>query len=157
MPVARRGAFRAPKGKEFLRSGESQDSTKLVELRNGQAVEILSVGERWYKVLTPGAAGFLPHGWVKVDQFLDQPFDTRYIEIENFDDYAEAEAYVRSSKLPLSAYLATDKSYVIAFSGALPPTLAADLLKQLKADKSVPEDAALTFGNTYAKVVCCHE
>jgi hypothetical protein len=157
MPVATSGVLRSRWGNGPLLSEARPNSTELAELRNGQPVEILGVEGWWYKVRTPENTGFLHHSWVKVDQFLNQPFDNTYIQIARFDDYGEAEAYIRNSKLPLSAYLAADKSYVVAFSETLSPTLAADLLKQWKADKSVPEDAALTFGNTYAKVVCCHE
>ncbi|QSZ59528.1 hypothetical protein BTN45_20380 [Rhizobium sp. ZX09] len=155
IPLARSGLLRVPKGKEFLRSGEDQSSEKLLGLQNRDRVEILSVGERWYRVRAKGKEGYLHHNWVKVDQFLAQPFENRYIQIKSFDNYAEAAAFVAASRLPLTAYLATNKWYAVALQKTLPPEKASELLKQLKEQQAVPNDAFMTVGNTYVKSVCC--
>lgn len=155
IPLAKTGKIRVPKGKEFLRAGEDQKSEKLISLRNGDKVDILAVGDRWYLVRTKGKEGYVHHNWVKVDQFLSQPFDNRFIQIKSFDNFAEAAAYVRGSSLPVTAYLATNKWFAVALMRSLPPDEAAGLLKDLKDKGSVPDDAFMTVGNTYVKSVCC--
>ncbi|WP_313059952.1 SH3 domain-containing protein [Agrobacterium cavarae] len=155
IPLAKTGKIRVPKGKEFLRAGEDQKSEKLISLRNGDKVDILAVGDRWYLVRTKGKEGYVHHNWVKVDQFLSQPLDNRFIQIKSFDNFAEAAAYVRDSSLPVTAYLATNKWFAVALMRSLPPDEAAGLLKDLKDKGSVPDDAFMTVGNTYVKSVCC--
>lgn len=155
IPTAKAGALRVPKGQEFLRSGEDQASGKIARMRNGDRVEILSVGDRWYRVWAKGREGYLHHNWVKVDEFLTQPFENRYIQIKSFDNYLEAEAFVRASDLPLTAYLATNKWYAVTLSRSLPASGASALLKKLKGRGAVPDDAFVTVGNTYVKDVCC--
>ncbi len=155
IPLAKTGKIRVPKGKEFLRAGEDQKSEKLISLRNGDKVDILAVGDRWYLVRTKGKEGYVHHNWVKVDQFLSPPFDNRFIQIKSFDNFAEAATYVRGSSLPVTAYLATNKWFAVALMRSLPPDEAAKLLKDLKDKGSVPDDAFMTVGNTYVKSVCC--
>ncbi|PYE88201.1 SH3 domain-containing protein [Phyllobacterium leguminum] len=157
IPLAKSGALRVPKGQEYLRSGEDQASGKIVRMRNGDRVEIVSVGARWYKVKAKEREGYLHHNWVKVDQFLNKPFGDRYIQIKSFDNYADAESYVRSSPLPVTAYLATNKWYAVVLDKTMPADNAADLLKQLKSRGAVPDDAFMTVGNTYVRSVCCSE
>ncbi|WP_421440143.1 SH3 domain-containing protein [Agrobacterium tumefaciens] len=155
IPTAKVGALRVPKGKEFLRSGEDQASGKLISMHNGDRVEILAVGDRWYKVRAKGREGYLHHNWVKVDQFLTQPFENRYIQIKSFDNYPEAQVFVRNSGLPLTVYLATNKWYAVTLSRSLPVAEALALLNELKSQGAVPEDAFMTVGNTYVRSVCC--
>ncbi|WP_296096978.1 SH3 domain-containing protein [uncultured Agrobacterium sp.] len=155
IPLAQTGALRVPKGKEYLRQAEDQKSEKLLPLKNGQRVEIVSVGERWYRVRVKGKEGYLHHNWVRVDQFLDQPFENRFIQIRSFDNYSDAAAYVQSSDLPVTAYLATNKWYAVALTRTLPPKSAIELLNGLKAQGAVPDDAFMTVGNTYVRSVCC--
>ncbi|RJT28766.1 hypothetical protein D3227_33655 [Mesorhizobium waimense] len=45
---------------------------------------------------------------VYVDQYESGPFGQRHVQVKSFDKLAEAESYVRSASIPLSAYLATD-------------------------------------------------
>jgi hypothetical protein len=155
MPIAKTGKIRVPKGKEFLRAGEDQKSEKLISLRNGDIVDILAVGDRWYQVRTKGKEGYVHHNWVRVDQFFSQPFDNRFIQIKSFDNFAEAASYVRGSALPVTAYLATNKWFAVVLNRSLPAGEAAELLKALKDQGSVPDDAFMTVGNTYVKSVCC--
>lgn len=157
IPLARTGKIRVPKGKEFLRAGEDQKSDKLISLRNGDKVDILAVGDRWYHVRAQGKEGYVHHNWVKVDQFFSQPFENRFIQIKSFDNFAEAAEYVRGSDLPVTAYLATNKWFAVTLNRSLPADEAAELLKALKDKGSVPEDAFMTVGNTYVKSVCCSD
>jgi hypothetical protein len=157
IPLAKTGKIRVPKGKEFLRAGEDQKSEKLISLRNGDKVDILAVGDRWYRVRSQGKEGFVHHNWVKVDQFYSQPFENRFIQIKSFDNFAAAAQYVRSSDLPVTAYLATNKWFAVTLNRSLPADKAAELLKALKDKGSVPDDAFMTVGNTYVKSVCCFD
>lgn len=155
IPDAVTGKLRVPKGSEFLRSEESQESPKIAELSNGDRVEVLSVEDRWYRVRAGGKTGYLHHNWVRVDQFLQKPFEDRFIQIASFDNFAEAEAYVKASKLPLSVYLATNRWFAVALNGTAPPEEAKALLDRLKSKSEIPPDAFMTVGNTYVREVCC--
>ncbi|MCB4917112.1 SH3 domain-containing protein [Brucella intermedia] len=155
IPVARTGRVRHPKAKEFLRSGESQDSPKIAEVYNGNPVKILAVGDRWYRVEVKGRVGYLHHNWVKVDQFVSSGFENRYIQIASFDNYHEAEQYVQSSPIRLAIYFASNSWFAITLPESYSPQQASELLKLLKKQHRVPEDAFMTVGNTYVKRVCC--
>lgn len=155
IPLAHSGMLYVPKGREHLRSAENQSSAKIVELKNGDPVEVLSVGERWYHVRVLGKVGYLHHNWVRVDQFVQRPFDHRFIQIKSFDNFAEAEYFVRNSDLPLTAYLATNNWFAIALAGTFPLERAKTLLDKLKTQQLVPNDAFVTVGNTYVNAVCC--
>jgi len=156
IPLAASGALRVPKGKEFLRAAEDQSSTKLTAVRNGEPVEIVGVGERWYRVNVKGQTGYLHHNWVRVDQFIQKPFGDRFIQVKSFDNFAEAQSYVKGSQLPLVAFLATNKWYAIALQETLPVDKATQLLRGLKERSLVPDDAFVTVGNTYVTEVCCN-
>ncbi|RCS21431.1 hypothetical protein DUT91_24115 [Phyllobacterium salinisoli] len=155
IPRAKTGRFRHPKGFEFLRDSPSQQGSKLGMLRNRDRVAILSISDRWYKVRVGTRIGYLHHNWVKVDQFINNQFDDRYIQIASFDNFAEAENYIRNAPLPLTAYLAANHWFAVTASGTFPAKQAAEMLKQMKAKASAPEDAFITVGNTYVRKVCC--
>ncbi|MCC8931003.1 SH3 domain-containing protein [Rhizobium sp. 'Codium 1'] len=155
IPQATSGVLRVPKGREFLRAAEDQSAAKLVALNNGEPVEIVGVGERWYRVNVKGRTGYLHHNWVRVDQFLQKPFGDRFIQVKSFDNFEEAQSYVKSSQLPLVAFLAANKWYAIALEDTLPVEKATKLLKGLKERSLVPDDAFVTVGNTYVNEVCC--
>ncbi|KAA3441901.1 hypothetical protein C7I87_33220 [Mesorhizobium sp. SARCC-RB16n] len=44
--------------------------------------------------------------WVHMISTMEGHLDGRQIQVKSFSNYAEAEAYVRTSSIPLSAYLA---------------------------------------------------
>lgn len=155
VPLATSGALRVPKGKEFLRAAEDQSSAKIMAISNGEPVEILGVGERWYRVKVKGRTGYLHHNWVRVDQFIQKPFGDRFIQVKSFDNFEEAQSYVKASQLPLVAFLATNKWYAIALADTLPVDKATQLLRGLKERSLVPDDAFVTVGNTYVNEVCC--
>ncbi len=156
IPLARTGRVRHPKGKEYLRTGESQDSHKIVEVRNGNSVDILAVGDRWYRVKINGRVGYLHHNWVKVDQFVSSAFESRYVQIASFDNYHEAEQYVKNASVELAVYFASNRWFAVTLPMAFPPKKASELLKQMKARHQIPEDAFITVGNTYVRRVCCN-
>lgn len=155
VPLATSGSLRVPKGKEFLRAAEDQSSPKLMAIANGEKVDILGVGDRWYHVKVKGRVGYLHHNWVRVDQFVQRPFGDRFIQVKSFDNYEDAEGFVKASQLPVVAFLATNRWYAIALEDTLQVQSAAQLLKSLKERSLVPDDAFVTVGNTYVQAVCC--
>ncbi|MBD8555583.1 hypothetical protein IFT84_13810 [Rhizobium sp. CFBP 8762] len=155
IPLAKTGVLRVPKGKEFLRVDENQDAQKTLPLHNGDRVRIVQVNDRWYRVEVDGVTGYLHHNWVKVDQFFDQPFGNRYIQIKSFDNFNEAAWYAQNSTLPLTVYLATNRWFAVALNRTMPQDEARDELKSLKEQGLVPDDAFMTVGNTYVRTVCC--
>jgi hypothetical protein len=156
IPLATSGQIRMPQGVAYLMSDEDPESAKLKELRNGTPVQILSVGNRWYFARSGGSTGYLHDTWVKVDQFMDDPFDARFIQIASFATLDEASEYIRQSVLPLDAYLTATKWYAVTISGTFPREQAIDNLKRLKKAGSVPSDSFATYGNTYVSKACCN-
>ncbi len=156
IPIARSGIVRHPKGLIGLRSRPDDRAPGSAMLRNGTSVQIFSNANRWYGVRVAGKTGYLHHSWVYVDQFMQASFNDRYIQIKSFDNYVDAADYVYVSDLPLAAILATNGWYAITLDGTLPPAQAARMLDRLKRDRLVPADSFITFGNTYARRVCCN-
>ncbi|MHA6687848.1 hypothetical protein [Mesorhizobium sp. A556] len=93
--------------------------------------------------------------WVYVDQFESGPFSQRHVQIKSFDNLSDAEAYVRSAPIPLSAYLATNGWFAITLADTYPQEMATNLAKQMKDRGAIPDDAYVTYGNTYVRMVCC--
>jgi hypothetical protein len=155
IPIAKTGKVRHPEGSEFLRAGPTQAAKKIGNVKNGDPVKILDVSDRWYYVSVDGKAGYLHHNWVKVDQFLNMPFDNRYIQVASFDNFAETQAYIQKSSLRLTAYFATNHWFAVTLSGSYPAKGAAEALKVMKANGSIPDDAFMTVGNTYVGKACC--
>jgi hypothetical protein len=155
IPLATSGQIRMPNGEAFLMSAEDPKSAKLKALRNGTPVQILSVGGRWYFARSGATTGYLHDTWVKVDQFMDDPFETRFIQIASFATLDEANRYIRQSVLPLDAYLTTTNWFAVTISGTLNKGPAIELLKRLKQAKSIPSDSFATYGNTYITKACC--
>jgi hypothetical protein len=69
---------------------------------------------------------------------------------------AEAESYVRAAPIPLAAHLATNGWFAITLEETFNEDVAASLVKTLKEKGSIPDDAFMTYGNTYVRKVCCH-
>jgi hypothetical protein len=155
IPQAKTGKIRHPEGSEYLRAGTSQASNKLGMVKNGDPVAILSVSDRWYYVNIKGQTGYLHQNWVKIDQFLNMPFNNRYIQIASFDNFAETQAYIAKSSMRLTAYYATNHWFAVTLTGTYPAKRAAEALKLMKTNGSIPEDAFMTVGNTYVGVACC--
>lgn len=155
VPTARSGRVRHPKKSVFLKSGPADTSTNLSSVANGTAVEILSSKDRWYQVRAGGFIGYLHHTWVFVDQYESGRFDHRHIQVKSFDNYSDAEAYVRASTMPLAAHLATNGWFAITLAETFPEDTALARTKALKAAGLVPSDTIMTYSNTYVRKVCC--
>lgn len=108
IPQPRTGSVRHPKGAAPLKADAAESAANLVMLRNGTPVVILDDSDRWYRLRASGRSGYMHHTWVFVDQFESGPFGHRHIQVKSFYNLADAEAYVRSSPLPLASYLATN-------------------------------------------------
>lgn len=155
VPEPRSGRIRHPKGSVFLKAAATDKAANLLAMQNGLAVQIVGRDGRWYRVNAGTSAGFLHDTWVLVDQFESGHFDARHIQVKSFDNYADAEAYVRSSQLRLAAYLATNGWFAITLDETYSADMGKDLLQYLKSQKAVPDDAYMSYGNTYARKVCC--
>ena len=146
---------RHPKGIIELRSAPDTKSAMVSAVTNGTTVQIIGDADRWYKVRHNGITAYAHHTWLMVDGYASRRFDARYIQVKSAKDYSEAAAYIRSSPLPLRAYLASNGWFAIALPEQPNLEVATNLLKELKRQQVVPDDAFITFGNTYVKPVCC--
>ncbi|RWE19466.1 MAG: hypothetical protein EOS76_11725 [Mesorhizobium sp.] len=116
---------------------------------------ILGSSGRWYRVQTGNQVGYMHDTWVHVDQYDSGPFGKRHIQVKSFDNYADAESYVRTASIPLSAYLATNGWFAITLESTFDEPMAKGLVREMKARGAIPDDAYATFGNTYVRKVCC--
>lgn len=155
IPQARTGSIRRPQGTAPLMHLPDTKARKVAEIRNGFRVSILASSGRWYHVRAGEHLGYLHDTWVHVDQYASGPFAHRHIQVKSFDNLAETEAYIRSSPVPLTAYLATNGWFAITLSDTFAPDVAKKLVKAMKENGSIPEDSYMTFGNTYVRKVCC--
>jgi hypothetical protein len=155
IPDARSGRIGHPKGSAPLKALPEGKSANVAVLRNGMGVSILGSTGRWYRVQAGNQVGYMHDTWVHVDQYDSGPFGRRHVQVKSFDNYAEAEAYVRSSSIPLSAYLATNGWFAITLNNTFDEPMAKSLVSEMKARGAIPDDAYATFGNTYVRKVCC--
>ncbi len=126
-----------------------------MKVSNRERVAILDNEKRWYRVRYANRIGFMHHSWIMVDQFLGGEFNRKFIQIKSFKDKEGAKAYVSSSTLPVSAYLATNGWFAIALDGEYSDTEATRRLHQLKTAGAIPGDSFKTYGNVYVEKVCC--
>ncbi|TPM21772.1 hypothetical protein FJ958_25445 [Mesorhizobium sp. B2-3-5] len=152
IPDARSGRIGYPKGSAPLKALPEARSTNVAVLRNGMAVTIIGNAGRWYRVQVGNKIGYMHDTW---DQYDGGPFGRRHIQVKSFDNYAEAEAYVRSSSIPLSAYLANNGWFAITLDSTFDEKMAKSLVSEMRARGAIPDDAYATFGNTYVRKVCC--
>lgn len=155
IPRARSGYVRHPKGAVFLKAGPEDGSRNIANLPNRTAVAVAGTEGRWYIVHTPQGRGYLHDTWVLVDQFESGGFEDRHVQIKSFGTYPEAVAYAQQSPLRVAAYLATNGWYAITLEDTFTATRGAEVLKVLKAEGRIPDDAYMSYGNTYARKVCC--
>src|SRR5690606_14735508 len=155
IPQAFTGRVRHPKGSVPVKALADGEAMNLSNLRNGTPVTILGNDGRWYRVQAGGVVGYMHDTWVFVDQFDSGVFGERHIQIKSFDNLADSEAYVRGSRLPLSAYLATNGWFAITLEDTFDEAVAKALVKNLKAQGAIPDDSYVTYGNTYVRKVCC--
>ncbi|MER8369686.1 hypothetical protein [Mesorhizobium sp. M1378] len=155
IPDARSGRIGHPRGSAPLKALPEGKSANVAVLRNGIAMAILGNTGRWYRVQVGNKVGYMHDTWVHVDQYDSGPFGRRHVQVKSFDNYAEAESYVRSSSIPLSAYLATNGWFAITLNNTFDEPMAKSLVSEMKARGAIPGDAYATFGNTYVRKVCC--
>ncbi|TPJ77181.1 MULTISPECIES: SH3 domain-containing protein [unclassified Mesorhizobium] len=155
VPEAHSGRIGHPRGSAPLKALPEGKSTNVAVLRNGSPVAILGSSGRWYRVQAGNQVGYMHDTWVHVDQYDSGPFGRRHIQVKSFDNYAEAEAYVRTSSIPVSAYLATNGWFAITLDNTYDEPMASTLVGEMKARGAIPSDSYSTFGNTYVRKVCC--
>ncbi|MER8960995.1 MULTISPECIES: hypothetical protein [unclassified Mesorhizobium] len=155
IPQARSGRILRSQDAAPLKALPEVRSATLANVRNGSAVVILGNVERWYRVRAGGQVGYMHDTWVYVDQYESGPFGQRHIQVKSFDNLADTEAYVRSASIPLVAYLATNGWFAITLRGTYAQDAAKDLAKAMKENGAIPDDAYVTYGNTYVRNVCC--
>lgn len=155
IPIARSGVIRHPEGRVALRLRADAKAPPGAMLRNGTPVQILSSADQWYRVRVGRMTGYAHHSWVYADQFMRSAFDHRYIQVKSFRSFEAAASYVRASRLPLAAMVATNGWYAVTVDGPLPLEDAREMLARLKRYRIVPEDSFITYGNIYVRRVCC--
>jgi hypothetical protein len=155
IPEARSGIVRHPKRQVTLMAEPDDKAIGLATIKNGTTVDIVGTSENWFRVAHSGTHGFLHQSWVAVREYETAAFDKRFIQVRSFSTYADAESFVRHSTLPVAAYLASNGWFAIVLRDAMKVDNAIDLLKSLKASKAIPDDAFVTYGNTYVRRVCC--
>ena len=156
LPVARSGVVRHPVGQIELLSQPNRRSNAVGVLTNHRRVSILNSENRWFRVRSGSTQGYVHHTWIKVDQYMDHGFDSKFVQIKSFQSENEAVAYVRSSVIPVAAILASNGWYAITLDGVFSDQRAAELLSDLKSRGHIPPDSFKTYGNTYVEKVCCN-
>ncbi|MGX9576963.1 hypothetical protein [Mesorhizobium sp. f-mel] len=126
-------------------------------MANGSPVAILDDADRWYRVQSGSQTGYMHHTWVLVDQYDSGPSRQRHIQIKSFDNLAEANAYARSASIAVSAYLVTNGWFAITLEKTYDEQMARNLVALLKKSGAIPDDAFVTYGNTYVRKVCCQQ
>jgi hypothetical protein len=155
IPQALSGIIRHPGGRAKLKAAPNGTSADVRYLGNGTPVSINGDADGWYRVSALGLTGFMHHSWIRVDQFENAGYDDRYVQIVSFDNYEDAEAYVKSSKKPLAVHLVSNGWYAVTLSRTYKPVEAKRLADSLKRNGDIPKDAFATYGNTYVRQVCC--
>jgi hypothetical protein len=155
IPVARSGKIRHPKGSAPFKASSDEYAADIDLLPNGTSVAIVSDKDRWYRVMVNSRVGFVHHTWVFVDQFQQGSFEGRYIQIKSFSSFERARDFIESSQLPLAAILASNGWFAVTLDRTFPFPEASLHLKRLKDERRIPDDAYVTYGNTYVRKVCC--
>ncbi|RNJ42372.1 hypothetical protein B5V01_28415 [Mesorhizobium erdmanii] len=156
IPPARSGHIEHPKGSAPIKAQPDGKSVSVAVLRNGNSVTILGNSGRWYRVQSGNQLGYMHDTWVHVDQYDSGPLGEFHVQVKSFDNLAEAESYVRSSSVPLSAYLVTNGWFAITLKDTFAEPMAKSLIKEMKDRGAIPNDAYSTNGNTYVRKVCCN-
>lgn len=156
IPAARSGYVRHPRGAVVLKAGPEDDSRDIAHLPNRTAVHVAGTEGRWYVVHTPQGRGYLHDTWVLVDQFQSGGFEDRHIQIKSFGTYPEAVAYAEQSPLRVAAYLSTNGWFAVTLEDTFTADRGSEVLRMLKSEGRVPDDSYMSYGNTYARKVCCN-
>lgn len=144
--------MRHPKGQAALKSGPDTKSSTVATVKNGARVDIVASAGRWFEVRQAGTKGFLHETQVAVREYDRGAFEERHVQIRSFDNYRDAEAFVRAWPLPLAAYLVSSGWFAITLKDTYSVHTAAAMVKMLKARGAVPDDAFVTTGTpTFGK------
>lgn len=155
VPVAKSGRIQSYKGKAPLKAEPSSSSPTIETFMNGSPLTILDDTGKWYHVRIGTRLGYLFHTWVWVAQFGAAPYGTQFVQVKSFDNYAQAEEYVRTSPLPVRAFLSSNGWFAIALDKTFEADSAEALVARLKTSGSIPDDSIATWGNAYVREVCC--
>ncbi|WP_345892483.1 hypothetical protein [Mesorhizobium amorphae] len=156
VPEAQSGRIVHPRGSAPVKALPDGKTANVAVLRNGSAVAILGKAGRWYRIQTGNYVGYMHDTWVHVDQYESGTFGKLHIQVKSFDNLVEAESYVRSASIPLSAYLVTNGWFAIALKDTYDDAMAKSLAAEMKARGAIPSDSYATNGNTYIRKVCCN-
>jgi hypothetical protein len=155
IPIAKSGRVQNYKGKAPLKAAPSSASSTVVTFMNGSPLTILDDTGKWFHVRIGNKVGYMFHSWVWVSEFGAGPYGLQFVQVKSFDNYPQTEQYVRSSPLPLTAFLASNGWFAITLDRTFDPDGAEALLTKLKASGSIPDDAIATWGNAFVRKVCC--
>lgn len=155
IPAALSGRVLHPKGVASIKSDTDAKATDLVALRNGDRVSILGSNDRWYRVQAGNWTGYMHHTWLFIDQFNAAPFGQRHVQVKSVRTIPEAAAFLKTTAIPLSVYLATNGWFAITLQGTYDEAGAVALLRAHKTTGGIPDDSFMTYGTTYARKICC--
>jgi hypothetical protein len=156
VPEACSGRVRHAKGHAALMQRPNVHAMAVADFGNGAAVEIVGSDERWYRVRLGPLEGYMHPSWVFVDQYESGGFeDALHVQLRSFDNYPDAAAFVRSSAVPVVAYLVNNGGYAVALRETLEKKHARALANHLRRNGKIPASSFITYGNTYVRKVCC--
>ncbi|TIV73028.1 MAG: hypothetical protein E5V89_02445 [Mesorhizobium sp.] len=156
VPEAHSGRIVHPRGSAPVKALPDGKTANVAVLRNGSSVAILGKSGRWYRIQTGNYVGYMHDTWVHVDQYESGAVGKLHIQVKSFDNLVEAESYVRSAPIPLSAYLVTNGWFAVALKDTYDEAMAKTLTDEMKARGAIPSDSYATNGNTYIRKVCCN-
>lgn len=155
VPRARSGIVRYPKGEAALKMAADPEAKAISLVPNGTTVAIDQVFGDWYAVRVGQRTGYMHYTWIRVDQFDEDAGQRRYVQVKSFSTLPAAEAFVKSSPVPLVAHLTARQWFAVTLQNTYEEQEAKDVAKALKAHGLIAPDSIVTLGNTYVRKVCC--
>lgn len=155
MPIVNSVVIRHPKGAVSILAEPIDDASPVRQVPNGSVLPVLFATGKWYKVRLDSEYGYVHKTWVYPEQFSLPLSDQKFVQISSFADFAAARDFVQGFGLPAEIYFTSDNWFAVTLAGSTPSEEAKERLKQFKAAGSIPEDAFVTYGNTYIRLVCC--
>ncbi|MCL6706333.1 hypothetical protein M8R20_04925 [Pseudomonas sp. R2.Fl] len=155
IPVVKEATVRHPKGEAPVNLKPIPKALALARLKNGKKVQILDAQGSWFKVRTGMfTVGYMHETWLHPSAYETPLTEGRHIQIRSMDTYQEAEQFALQNG-GASVYLASNGWFAVTLSSPLPLARANASLRRLKAEGLVPDDAFVTYGNTYVRKLCC--
>lgn len=156
IPVVKEATVHHPKGEAPVNLKPVPKAVALAKLKNGKKIQVLDTQGSWFKVRTGiFTVGYMHESWVHPTAYETPLTENRHIQIRSMATYQEAEQFALQNG-EVSVYLASNSWFAITLSELLPLAKASALLKKLKTDQLVPDDAFVTYGNTYVRKLCCN-